>query len=382
MTRIYKPLTLVTLVILAGCAQPGVEEKKEALYALRNDMKSLEEQISNLESEIKQLDPSFEAVVENSTLVSVVVAEPRSFEHRFEVRGSIASRRNIMVSAEVPGVVQQIKVREGQAVNKGQVLVVLDAESIRRNIDELKTSLELAQIMFDRQSRLWDQGVGSEIQYLEAKNRKESVERALASAETQLAKATIRAPFSGTVDDVPVKVGELMMTGMPIVRVVSLSSLYIDADVSERFIGKLKKGDKVDVLFPSTDQRIVSRIVAVSDVIDQDNRTFKVEVELDKTEFPVKPNMVVILTMTDYVNEKAVVVPTKIIQRDDIGSFIYTVEDTEGKKVARKLHVETGVSYNSETEVRDGLNTGTVFVDQGFRDLTDGTVIEIAEIQS
>jgi len=342
----------------------------------------MNDKIKELEEEIKKEDPTFEAISVNSTLVSILTVEKRAFKHQFEVRGAVASRKNIMVSAEVSGVVNSIKIREGQSVKKGQTMMVLDSESIRRNIDELNTQLEIAQIMFDRRSRLWEQSVGSEIQYLEAKNRKESVERRLASVRTQLAKSNVRAPFSGTIDKVSIKEGEFVMTGVPLIRVVSLASLYIHADVSERFIGKLKKGDKVNVFFPTSEKRIESKIVAVSDVIDVDNRTFKVEVYLSNTDFPTKPNMVVILKMTDYKNPKAMVLPTKIIQRDDVGTFIYVVKDSNGKKVAEKLHVKTGVSFNSETEIHEGIDEGIVIVNDGFRDLTNGTVIEIADINS
>ncbi len=370
--------TVIFVAILGSCSSPsGLDGMKEDLYSLRDERKSLDEQIKSLEVDIKKEDSSFEEIKENTTLVSTFVAGTSEFQHRFEVRGSIASRKNIMVSSEIAGVVKQIKVREGQHVTRGQVMVVVDSESISRNIDELETQLELAEIMFERQSRLWEKGVGSEIQYLEVKNRKESIERRVASATTQLAKASIKAPFTGTIDNVSIKEGEFVMTGVPMIRVVSLTSLYIGAEVSERFIGKLKKGDHVDVYFPSSELSVKSKIVAVSDVINQDNRTFKVEVDLVSSGIAVKPNMVVILTMTDYKNSEALVLPTKIIQRDDVGPFIYTVKDTNGKKVAEKLHVKTGISFDSVTEIKEGLSVGEVVVNDGFRDLTEGTVIEI-----
>ncbi len=379
MTNHTNLIAIVFIGILASCtSKEGLERKKEELYGLRDQRETLDDQIKSLEIDIKKEDSTFEVIKENTTLVSTLIAGTSDFQHRFEVRGGIASRKNIIVSSEIPGVVKQIKVREGQHVKRGQVMVIVDSESIRRNIDELETQLEFAEMMFERQSRLWDNGVGSEIQYLEAKNRKEFVERRMASAETQLAKASIKAPFTGTIDNVAIKEGEFVMTGLPMIRVVSLTSLYIEADVSERFIGKLNKGDVVDVYFPSSEATVTSKIVAVSDVINYDNRTFKVEVALVNSTFPVKPNMVVILTMTDYKNSQAIVLPTKIIQRDNVGPFIYTVKDEEGKKIAEKLHVKIGVSFKSITEISEGLNIGVVVVNDGFRDLTEGTVIEIA----
>ncbi len=381
---IYKSLIVIALLgVVSACKEgDGIEEKKSELYTLRDQQKEINKKIIKLESEIKTEDPSFEARFDRATLVSTVAVSTKKFQHKIEVRGSIASRLNIMVSAEIPGRVNSVKIREGQVVRKGEILFILDSELIHRNIDEVKTQLELADILYERQARLWEQKVGSEVQYLEAKNRKESLERRLASAYTQLNKTKIRAPFSGSIDEVAVKQGEFVMTGMPIVRVVNLDDLYINSVVSERYVGKFKKGDLTEVYLPSYDVRLQSRVAAVSDVINLDNRTFKVEVSLEGIKNELKPNMVVVISLVDYINKSAIVVPTNIIQNDDNGPYVYSINEFENKKVAQKVHIQTGKSYNNLTEVNEGLIEGLKIVDNGFRDLSDGAVVKIVENKS
>ncbi len=349
---------------------------------MREDQKDVQKKILKLEKEIKEQDPLFEYRPDISTLVSVMEVPSQEFYHKIEVRGSIASRQNIMISAEMTGLIQKIMVREGERISKGQVLVILDGESIRRSIDELKTQLELAVLLYERQARLWAKSVGSEIQYLEAKNRKESLEKRLASAYTQLEKTRVKAPFSGSIDSIPVKEGEFAMTGMQLVRVVNLNNLYIKADVSERYVGKFKKGDRARVYLPAFEEYIDSSIDAVSDVIHPENRTFTAEVSLQNLRHQVKPNMVVVVELTDYKNENATVIPTNIIQNDDEGQFVFTIREDGNKQFAEKLHIETGKSYNNMTEVHEGINAGETVVNRGFRELTNGIAVKIVESES
>ena len=377
-------ITTTILGIATACQQESqeIETKKNELYALREQQKTTDKRIIELETEIRAVDPSFEVQFDHATLVSTIIVSKQEFKHKIEVRGRIASRQNIMVSAEIPARVKSVNVREGQIVRKGEVLMVLDAESIQRNVDEIKIQLDLAIILFERQARLWEKKVGSEVQYLEAENRKESLERRLASAYTQLDKTKVRAPFSGSIDNVAVKQGEFVMTGMPIVRVVNLDDLYIKADVSERYVGKFKKGDLTEVYLPSYEVRLQSEVEAVGDVIILDNRTFTVEVSLKGIKNELKPNMVVVLSLVDYLNKDAVVVPTNLIQNDDIGAYVYSINEVDNKQVANKVHIQTGKSYKNMTEVNEGLKVGSMIVENGFRDLSEGTIVKIVEDES
>lgn len=382
MTHTFKVLFLSTLILTACGQNSTLDQKKAELETMRAQQKELGQQINDLETEIREEDPSFEQVTDLTTLVSVLEVPTQEFHHKIEVRGSVESRKNIIVGAEIPGRINEIRVREGQRVTKGQLLMVLDAESIHRSIDEIKTQLELAKIVYERQERLWQQNVGSEIQYLEAKSNRESLDKRLASMYTELEKTKIKAPFSGSIDEVPIREGEFVMMGMPLVRVVSLSELYIQGDVSERFVGKFNKGDNVEIYLPASEEFVNSKIVAVSDVINVENRTFNIEVDLTGVKQELRPNMVVILQLTDYSNSNAMVIPTNIIQNDDNGPYVFKVIDNGSGQVAEKLHIETGVSYNSLTEVQKGLSEGEQVISRGFRELTDGMAIKIVSVES
>jgi membrane fusion protein (multidrug efflux system) len=374
---LFIALTAVAIACSSSSDNGDLEAKKKELETAQKELTTLREKISSLEKEISEADPTFARQINKAILVSTFVAEKKPFEHKVEVRGAVQSRKNILISAQIGGEIQQVHVREGQNVSKGQVLVTLNADIIRNTIAELKTALELANSVYEKQSRLWEQKIGTELQYLQAKNNKESLERRLSTAYSQLDQAIIKAPFSGTVDQLPARVGELASPGVPLVRVVSLDDAYIKADVSERFIGKFKAGDPVEVYVPSADRKLSSRISSVSQVINPENRTFIVEVELPRVDFTLKPNQVVVLELRDYISEATLAVPTRIIQKDEDGQFIYTVSERNGKLLARKIHVTTGITSKTETEILEGLAGSEQIVDQGYRDLTEGVEVEI-----
>jgi membrane fusion protein, multidrug efflux system len=376
-----KTYILVTLLaFLASCNQGGsdLETKKKELDEARKEYQDLKEKIDAMEKELSELDPEFAKETDKAILVSTFSLEKKSFAHQIEVRGSVASRKNVLISAETSGTIKRVHVKEGQRVTKGQVLVTLDADVIRNSISELKTQLELATSIYEKQSRLWDQKIGTEVQYLQAKNNKETLERRLATTNSQLDLAVVKAPFSGTVDEIPARQGELASPGIPLIRITSQQDMYIRADVSERFIGSFAAGDMVAVYFPVQDKNVKSTIASVSQIINPDNRTFAVEVNLPKTDWILKPNQVTVLRLTDYVNREAFVVPTRLIQVDRDGQYVYQAEKKGNQYIARKLRVKSGVSYDGFTEITEGVKEGDQLVDKGFRDLTEGVQIAIA----
>lgn len=375
-------LTVLTALIAAGCSdKPDVEKKKEELTAFRAELKELNQKISTLEAEIEELDPTFGKKEIKKTLITAIDAKKDYFEHKVEVRGSIESRKNVTIGSEVPGKVEKILVKEGQQVTKGQTLLTLDASIIRNNIAELKTALELAKTVYERQSNLWKKNIGTEIQYLQSKNNYESLERKLATANSQLDQAIIRAPFSGSLDRVIAKEGEITQPGMPLLRLVNPKDVYIRSDISERFIGVFSKGDEVEVYFPVQDKKMVSKITSVGQVINSQNRTFEVEIEVPFGFGSVRPNQVVVLKLRDYKNEEAISVPTMIIQKDSKGSYVYNIENEGGNLVAKKLHVKTGMSYGSQTEILSGVKAGQKIAYKGFRDLAEGVFVTITSEQ-
>lgn len=361
-------------LLVAACGPQGdeLEAKKAELQAAKSQLADLKANISTLEAEIREADPDYFKSANLAVQVTAYEANRSTFEHKIEVRGSVMSRTNVQVGAEIGGRLTRVAVKEGQRVNKGQTLATIDQEDIKRNIESVQTQLDFAITMFEKRERLWKKNIGTEVQYLEAKTNKETLEKQLATLQTQLEKTTIKAPFSGTIETVPVKAGQVVQPGIPVAFLVSNSDMYITAEISEVFIGKFEVGDEVLVKVPSIDDSFTSKIVSIGQVINEASRTFTVEVAVsDKNTF--KTNQVVILQMVDHRSEDAVIIPSRTIQEDADGNFVFLIDGNKAKKV----HINLGLSYDNHTMVMTGLNGGESIVDKGNRSVADGSVVTL-----
>ncbi len=373
-------LSLLAVIIYScGGGSSELAEKQAELDAKRKELMALQSQVSELEKEVAELDTASEGS-SGTILVSSYNVVEKPFIHKVEVRGSVASRKNVLMSAETMGRVERINASEGQAVRKGDLLLQIDSDIIANNVSEVETQIELAKTVYERQENLWKQNIGTEIQYLQAKNNYESLERRLATLKSQLSQYFVRAPFNGVVDEIPVKIGEMAQPGLPLIRIVNPDEMYVSADVSEAFLGKFEAGQDVDVIFPVQDVTIKSRIISVGNVINDQNRTFKIEVALpSKENFEFRPNQVAMLLLVDYEKKDALSVPTNVIQSDAGGKFVYTVGMKDGKRVAQKVTVQTGKSFQNMTEIVTGLSNGTNVINQGFRNVTNGAEISVSQ---
>ena len=380
MSRINQILTLIIIsAMVYACGDSAAEsDKMQQLESYKAELKELQSKIDELESELaadgKMVEP-----VGNKVLINTIKLQPQTFRHQIDVRGSVQSRENIMLKAESMGKIKAIKVKEGQKVSKGQLLVQLDDEILQNSLAEVETSLELAKTVFEKQSNLWEQNIGTEIQYLQAKNNKEALERKLETIKSQLDQTKIYAPFRGIVDNIPARVGDVAQPGVPLLRMVSDGDYYIEADVSEAFLGTFDAGDEVEVYFPSLDKTVNSSISSVGQVINSDNRTFRLEVKLPAVDFVVKPNQVVILSLTDYQNDDAFVLPTKIIQTDNIGQYVYRIVSEDGQQLAKKNHIKIGKTFDLKTEIIDGVKSDMLIANDGYRDLTEGVAVKVTQ---
>lgn len=380
MKTVIRILTISAFSLLAiacGTDTEGgdVEAKKAQLEAKKSQVNELSLEIQALETEISQLDPDFAKANKKSILITTAEAKKAPFEHFVEVSGSVLSKKNVSISSETLGTILEIPGIEGMQVRRGRVLARIDSESIQRNIDEVQNTLDLASTIFEKQERLWKQEIGTEIQFLEAKNRKEGLERNLASLQTQLQKTVIRAPFTGTIESVQVRLGELVQPGMPMFQFVGENDLFIEADISESYIGVLEKGDSVMVNFPNLDESFKTKVSSVGAIINTNNRTFKVEVHLPNIE-NVKPNMIAVLKIKDYENPESIIVPSHLILSDNRGDYVFVVENS----TAKKKYVKRGKSFDLQTEVLSGLQAGEVLVDKGFREVGDNFNVNIAQL--
>jgi len=367
------------IAILASCGQ-APDGELDQLKAERDSLKEarfeIDEKIFALETKIAKLDTTAE-----QKLVTTYLAQKDTFRHFFEVYGNVETDFAITLYAESNGVIQEIRVNEGQEVKKGQVLANQDDEIINRNIREVQTQLDLATTLFEKQKRLWDQNVGSEVQYLEAKNRKESLESNLATLNEQKNKATVRAPFDGVVDKIYPKAGELAGMGSPIVRLVNLDKLYITADVSERYISDIEEGDDVKIIINRKDT-VLSRISRIGKYVNPTNRSFEIRVEINEQLNKLRPNSLVVLQINDHIENDAILVPSSIIMQDGKGSdYVYVLgKDKNDFQVASKRPVSTGMSYEGMTVVRTGVEQADKLIDKGSRSVRDGDRVEETKI--
>lgn len=364
-----------SMLLAVSCGpKDELSQKKEELAELKKSAAEMRASIETLEKEIAQLDPAFAQENRKSVLISTLKPANGKFEHFVEVTGSVLSKKNVNISGEVSGRIQEIIATEGMRVTKGQVLARIDAEAIVRNIEEVEKQLELAKIVYEKQDRLWKQQIGTEIQYLEAKNRKETLEKSLAGLKTQEARTQVRAPFNGTVETVQARLGELVQPGTPMFQFVGDSDLFVEADVSERYVGIVNKGDAVAVNFPSINKDFESKVSAVGAIINPNNRTFKVEVAMPAQQ-DIKPNMIAVLKIKDYESASAVTIPNYLILQDNKGDYVFTVENNTSKK----RYIKRGKTYKETTEILEGLTGTEVLVDKGFREVGDNFSVNIAQ---
>ena len=369
-------LLLVGLALWLGAC--SAEDPQKQLITKKQQLSDLKAEISELEKQIAAAegkDPS-----DSYKLVEALNILPSRFEHFVEVQGNVTSEASVNVTPEISGVLLRKPIQEGQSISQGQVLAVLDTELLQSQKAPLVKQLELADAIYKRQANLWKQEIGSEVQYLEAKNRKESLEKQIEQLDTQIDKGQVQAPISGTVDEFFFNVGEMANPQMPLVRVVNLGRVEIAADVSEAYLGAIGEGDTVEVRFPSLGMRAYERVSTVGQFINPNNRSFKVEVSMRNDGNRLKPNTTAVVRINDYTNPNALVVPSNLIQQSAQGTrFIYTLEQQGGENIARKTIVKVGRTFQGLTEVTSGLKGNTLVIRKGYNNVIDGERVKLTD---
>jgi membrane fusion protein, multidrug efflux system len=315
---------------------------------------------------------------ERVTNISTLNVSPVKFEHFFNVQGVVETDQNAQIFPEAAGKITSIKVKEGDKVSKGQVLMTIDSRIVSNQIDELKSRLGLVEVLFKKQEKLWNQNIGSEIQFLEAKNNFESLKQNLETLEAQRSLYTINAPFGGVIDEINPKEGEMANPGVPAMRLINTDKMYIKADITERYLGQVKEGDLVMINFPGVEEKMNSKIGRIASFINPNNRSFKIKLDLDNKSGKLKPNMLGEMQVRDYVNDSTIVIPTSLIQMTPTGEeFVYLVEQKDGKAMAKKQTIKSGMNYENNSEILEGLNGYEVLINKGARSIKDGDVVNI-----
>jgi RND family efflux transporter MFP subunit len=377
MTRYYAFVFTALLAVTACNKQvdDSPEGKRQRLSALKEQAAKIKSEIATLEAEIAKANPTAVA----KKLVEAEALSIQDFAHYVEVQGNVASEQNVMIAPEIPGVIIKRYVQVGDIVRKGQVIAEIDAENIRKNIAEIETRLELARTVYERQANLWNQKIGSEVQYLQAKNNMEALEKTLATAKTQLNKALVKAPIDGMVEDLIQNVGEMANPAMPMGRIVNIAQVEINADVSEVYTKSIKRGDEVLVAFPAVGKELPLKVSMVGQFINPTNRTFKIQMRTANPDGLLKPNLLAVVKIRDFFRKEAIVIPSFLIQQSANGEeFVYVLRDKNGKKIAERQVIKTGKSYNGKTLVEQGLSAGDLIITKGYNEVVNGDEVEVS----
>ena len=375
MNKTIYSIILAVLFTACGESVSELEQFKIDKGDLLKEITELQGEIRTIDDEIVKLDT---VVKDNRIAVSVKVLEKTNFISYVEVHGVVQSNQTVNIVPEMSGIIRRITVREGQKVRKGQVLAYLNTDLISKQIQELNKSLELATDIFKKQKNMFEQNVGTEIQYLQAKNRKEAIELSLKTTKTQRSKGVITSPVSGKVDHIYPNTGEMAMPGVPFARIVNTADVYVNSDVSEALYNKVNQKDKVVLrLLNGEKKTVTSKIIYKGNYINPANRTFKIHSELKGLgDFP--PNMLVAVKIIDTDLKDVYTVPRLLIQTDSKGNYVYEIVKKEGKDIAQKLHVKVIQSYEGKTVIESTEITATTkIVNHGYKGLDVGEEVKI-----
>lgn len=358
-------LFLVAIATLAACNKP--KDKKAELAELKKQSTELDAKIAKLQSEIGSTDATT-----NSKEVAVFEVEETNFKNYLEIQGKIDAEENVQVNPQAQGVVTAVYASIGQAVSKGQVLAQIDDNVLNQNIAELQTQIDLATNLFNRQKNLWDQKIGTEVQYINAKTQKEATQRRMATLRSQISLYKIKSPINGTIDAMDLKVGQAVAPGMSGIRVINASNLKAKALVAETYAGRVNQGDEVKIIFPDVQDSLNTKINFASKTIDPASRSFEIQIKLPANK-KYRPNMLAVLKIVDYQNTKALVIPVAAIQKSENGDFIFIAENG----IAKKIIVKTGKTYAGKVEILSGIKAGNKVITIGAQDLSEGDSVKI-----
>ncbi len=353
----------------------GLAAKKQLLASKKQEMHDLKSFITTLSMAIADQEPRSE---KDPVLVRIDTVTPGVFKRYKEIQANVVSTDRVYASSETGGRILKLHVRENDYVSKGQRIADIDMETIEKQIAELETTLSLARTVFERQQRLWDQNIGSEIQYLEAKNNKERLEKSLETLQAQLKKQFVYAPLSGVVETEFLKQGEMASPGAPIVEILNTSRIKVEAAVPENLLGTVDRGDLVEIVFPALNERTTKRITSIGRTIDPANRTFKVEIEMGNRKGILKPNLLAMVKFVDYTQDNAILVPTNLILEEVDGrQYLYKALYKDTITRAVKSYVELGESDESHVVIEKGLFPGDMIIIDGGIGISNNDPVKI-----
>ena len=374
-----KTYALIGISLMLCCGKTS--KQSASLLELNSNKRDLIQQIDSLSSLLKSVELNISKLDTNKRLtrVTTLKSEEKMFQHFIEVQGSVEADQSVELYPESSGNITKIFVREGQSISKGYPLVQIDNSILESSKVELHTQLDLATTTFERQKRLWNQNIGSEIQYLQAKAKKEGLENSLESLKSQAKKLKITAPFSGTVDEVFAKTGGLANPMFPALRLINLDQIHVESEVTETYLKYIKKGTEVELYFPSIDKKINTKVDQVGNYINPNNRSFKVRMNVNNTDGTLKANLLADVKISDF-KEVGIVIPSNLIQKDRMNKpFVYTLVKEDKFFRVKKSYILEKMSYENESFISEGLEADALIVDKGSRLVKGDETVILAE---
>lgn len=369
---------LFTLGLLAACSQPeDLEALQGSLKEKQAELKEIQVAIDSLEQRIARMDTTKVDVEVKLTPVRVKEMQAETFQHFVRLNATVSSKQNVRLSAEGNGRVVSINAKEGSRVRKGQTILRLESDFIEGQLREAEAAYKLAKTTFERRERLWKDSIGSEIEYLNAETNFRAAENRVKQAKAQFENTFVKAPVSGTVDLITVNEGEFVGAGSPVARVVDLSNLELETDLSEKYLKDVKVGDAVTVKIPSIGLEQEERVIFTSQFINPENRSFTIKVGLQNSDALIKPNLLAEIKLKDYENTNALVVPSMAILKDLEGDYVYlTVAEDDGY-ITSKRYVKLGRTFGESSEIIEGLNSGDQVIVVGANGVSEGQLVDI-----
>lgn len=386
MKKIYTIFTISLLLLSCGkksevstdtlVAKGNLKELRERKSAITANLDALNTDLKAINNAIAKLD-----TVKKLPLITTLTTKEAVFEHYLELQGNVKTKQNVLIYPEMPGILTNVNVKEGQRVSKGELLATIDDGGLSQQITQLEIQEQLAKTTYERQERLWKQKIGSEIQFLQAKATYEGQVNTVKQLKRQQAKSLIKAPFSGIIDDVMKEAGSVVAPGQgaEIFRIVNLNNMYIQAEVPENYIKNITAGKKVEIYFPVLAKEVTEKIRQVSNFINPANRTFNIEVGVGNKDKSIKPNLTAKLKINDYTNTKALLIPQSIVSENSEGEqYVYVVADfKDGVGTAKQAIVTTGKTQAEVVEVLNGIKTGDQIIMEGARSVQNGQQVQV-----
>ncbi len=365
-------LAIISILIIS--CKKEIKQVPNSIEALRFEKIKLEKYKDSIDEILVKIDNKIKALdtLKKLQIVTVLPIKLTEFNHYISIQGNTATDKNVIVKPMASGIITKVYVNEGQSVVSGQTLMQLDDAILKNSISEIENQLLLAKTTFERQKRLWNQKIGSEMQFLQAKTNKESLEKKINTLQSQLKNYKIKAPFSGVIEDIIAKKGDLASPQTPALRIINLHKMYIESDVSEDYLKSIKKGNSVSINFPSLGEKIETKISQVGNYINPANRSFKIRINIPNKRGIIKPNLLADVKIKDYQNKNAIVIPSNLIQIDENGkTFVFTITKKENKSFVTKKIIEIDKEYNGNSHIKKGLTDTDILINEGSRNVSE-----------